>query len=92
MIKSFKHKGLENFFLNGTKKGIQPQQSQKLADLLDLLDSAKVIHDMRFPVSDLHALKGSLKGLWAIKVSGNWRLTFQFHSGDAHIVDYRDYH
>lgn len=47
---------------------------------------------MNFPGSGLHPLKGNLAGHWAVKVSGNWRLTFRFENGDAHIVDYRDYH
>lgn len=92
MIKSFRHKGLEDFFYDGSKKGIQPKHAQKLSDILDRLDAAKVVQDMNFPGADLHPLKGVLKGLWAVRVSGNWRVTFQFHEGDAHVVDYLDYH
>jgi RelE-like toxin of type II toxin-antitoxin system HigB len=29
---------------------------------------------------------------WAVKVSGNWRVIFQFKEGDAYLVDYIDYH
>jgi len=35
MIKTFLHKGLENFFYDGIKKGIQAEHAQKLADILD---------------------------------------------------------
>jgi len=41
---------------------------------------------------DLHPLKGSLVGHWAVKVNGNWRLTFRFEDDGAEIVDYQDYH
>ncbi|MEW6109262.1 MAG: type II toxin-antitoxin system RelE/ParE family toxin [Nitrospirota bacterium] len=92
MIKNFIHKGLENYFYNGTKKGIQPQHAQKLADLLDRLDAARDITDMRFPGSDLHQLKGKMKGLWAVKVSGNWRVVFSFKEASAYDVNYIDYH
>jgi len=92
MIKCFEHKGLENYFYNGTKKGIKPQHAQKLADILDRLDAAKDIKDMNYPGSGLHQLKGNKKGLWAVKVSGNWRVTFRFKEGDAEVVDYLDYH
>lgn len=92
MIKSFEHKGLENYFYDGTKKGIKPQHAQKLADILDRLDAAKDIKDMNYPGSGLHQLKGNKKGLWAVKVSGNWRVTFRFKEGDAEVVDYLDYH
>jgi len=33
-----------------------------------------------------------LKGRWSIKVSGNWRLTFEFKDGDVYVLDYEDYH
>ncbi|MEK6527331.1 MAG: peptidase, partial [Nitrospirota bacterium] len=39
MIKSFAHKSLGNFFHTGSKKGIQAQHVQKLADILDRLDA-----------------------------------------------------
>lgn len=44
------------------------------------------------PGWDLHKLAGDLKGHWAVKVSGNWRLTFTFDGEDAILVDYLDYH
>jgi proteic killer suppression protein len=59
---------------------------------LDRLGAAKSVEDMRFPEADLHPLKGDMKGLWAVKVSGNWRVTFTFHGGNAYIIDYVDYH
>lgn len=95
MIKSFKHKGLEQFFTQGTTKGIQAKHAQKLSLILDLLDGARDLNDMRaFPALNLHALTGNLNGHWSVKVSGNWRVTFTFDndSGDAEIVDYQDYH
>ena len=90
MIKSFAHKGLEDYFYDGTKKGITPQHTQKLADILDRLDSAVDINDMNYPGSGLHQLKGKKKGIWAVKVSGNWRITFSFKEGNAESVNYED--
>ncbi|WP_231364132.1 type II toxin-antitoxin system RelE/ParE family toxin [Thioalkalivibrio sp. ALMg11] len=29
---------------------------------------------------------------WSIRVSGNWRLTFEFRDGQAYLLDYEDYH
>lgn len=92
MIENFKHKGLERFFYTGSKKSIRPNQAQKLADILDRLDAAAVINDMDYPGSLLHPLKGDLKEYWAVRVSGNWRIIFQFNNGNAYVVDYVDYH
>jgi proteic killer suppression protein len=60
--------------------------------LLDILDAVNNIKDMNFPGSGLHQLKGKLKGYWAVKVSGNWRLVFRFNEMNAFDVDYIDYH
>jgi proteic killer suppression protein len=30
--------------------------------------------------------------MWAVKVSGNWRVTFQFVGNDVEKVNYEDYH
>lgn len=92
MIKSFEHKGLEAFFYEGTKKGIQTKQSQKLADILDRLNAAVILKDMNYPGANLHELKGKLTGYWSVKVSGNWRVTFVFNNGHAYEVNYVDYH
>jgi proteic killer suppression protein len=40
----------------------------------------------------LHELKGKLKGLWAVDVSGNWRIVFKLEDGNAFVVNYEDYH
>ena len=92
MIRSFAHKGLEDFFFDGTKKGIQPKQAMKPAEILDRLDHANEIRDMDYPGADLHLLQPKQLGRWAVKVSGNWRITFNFRDGDASHVDYEDYH
>jgi proteic killer suppression protein len=47
---------------------------------------------MDLPGFQLHALKGDLKGHYAVSVSGNWRVTFRFVDGQAVDVDYLDYH
>lgn len=39
MIKSFAHKGLQEFFETGTKRGIQAEHSAKLGRILDRLDA-----------------------------------------------------
>ena len=45
----------------------------------------------RDPGLRLHPLKGERKGVWAVWVSGNWRVTFRFVGVDADVVDHEDY-
>jgi proteic killer suppression protein len=92
VIKSFKHKGLEDFFYTGDKKGIKTDHADRLSRILDRLNAASQIRDMNYPGSFLHQLTGNKKGLYAVRVSGNWRVFFRFIDGDAYIVGYDDYH
>jgi proteic killer suppression protein len=92
MIKSFKHKGLEKFYISGSQKGIQSKHSKKIRMQLAALDSAQSIEDMKIPGYRLHQLKGSLNNLWSITVNGNWRITFEFTDGNVYIINYEDYH
>ena len=92
MIRSFRHAGLERFFRSGSKAGILPAHADRLGYRLQVLDFAKSPADMNMPGWGLHSLAGDLKGHWAVKVSGNWRLTFTFEGEDAILVDYQDYH
>ena len=92
MIRSFAHKGLKEFFENGSKKGIQPEHAPKLGRMLDRLDASISPQDMNLPGYRLHPLKGDKQDMWSVTVNGNWRLTFYFEGQDAHLVDYQDYH
>jgi len=92
MIKSFKHKGLKEFFETGSKKGIQADHAGKIARILDRLDASVSSDDMNLPGYKLHQLAGAEKGIYSVWVNGNWRITFRFENGDVYIVDYRDYH
>lgn len=92
MIKSFRHKGLRTFFESGNAKGIQPQHADKLRMQLAALDTAVHIDDMNLPGYQLHPLKGDRRGIWAISVSGNWRLTFVFTDGNVYVLNHEDYH
>ena len=59
---------------------------------LAALDTAMEITDLDLPGYALHPLKGHRNGIWAIAVSGNWRLTFEFSEGNAYLLYYEDYH
>jgi toxin HigB-1 len=92
VIRSFKHKGLEKFFLTGSKAGIQAQHAERLRVILGRLSASTSATDMNLPGLGLHHLKGDRRGTCAVKVSGNWRVTFSFVDKDADAVDYQDYH
>ena len=92
MIKSFQHRGLERFFLKGTRSGIQATQEKRIRLILARLNASRSPQDMSLPGLFLHQLKGKRKGVWSVQVTGNWRITFSFDGPDAIDVDLEDYH
>jgi proteic killer suppression protein len=92
VITGFKHKGLERFFITGSKAGIQPQHAERLRLILGRLNASANPKDMNLPGLELHELRGDRKGTWSVKVSGNWRVTFSFVGKNVEDVDYEDYH
>ena len=92
MIRSFRHKGLKRLYEHDDQRGVMPEHAARLRDILARLDAAGRIADLELPGLRLHALKGDLKGFWAVTVRANWRVIFRFAEGDALDVDYVDYH
>jgi proteic killer suppression protein len=92
MIKSIQHKGIKLYWTKGDSSKLAADQVRKIRLILDILDAAAFIEDINFPGANLHALKGEMKGKWAITVKTNWRIVFEFTAGDVYLVDYVDYH
>jgi toxin HigB-1 len=92
MIESIRHKGLRQLFEDDNAKGVSAEHVRKLKQILATLHTAKTIDGMRVPTFGLHALKGGLKGTWAVTVRANWRVILRFEDGHARDVDLVDYH
>ena len=92
MIKGFRHRGLERYFTKGTKAGVQAKHEKRIRLILGRLHVSASARDMDLPGLRLHPLKRKSKGMWAVSVSGNWRITFAFDGADIVDVDYTDYH
>ena len=92
MIRSIRHKELKRLFQDDDRTGVNPEHVSKLRNILARLSAARVVADMDLPGFRLHALKGEMKGFWAVTVRANWRVVFRFEEGCAEEVDYVDYH
>ena len=91
MIRTFRHKGLKEFFEKGNKRGISPGLASRIARRL-VLNAAQRITDIDAHGFELHRLKGERQDEWAISVSGNWRITFRFAKAEVSDVNLEDYH
>ena len=92
MIMNFRHKGLRDLFLHGRTSSVMAKYVRRLRHRLAIIDAASKVTEINMPGYKLHPLVGERDGIWAISVSGNCRITFEFVNGDAYILDYEDYH
>ena len=92
MIKSFRNKALRKLFENGDRSVLPFSQIDRIENRLGTLDAARDAEDMNVAGYGFHKLTGNLKGFYAVKITGNWRLVFRFEDGDAWDVDHLDYH
>ena len=92
MIKSFRHKGLEAFFLTGNVAGIQPIHVKRLREQLTALNVATSPADLARPAWRLHGLTGNRQGFLSLTVQANWRLVFRFDGANVELLEYLDYH
>jgi proteic killer suppression protein len=73
MIRSIRHKGLRRLHEDDDPRGVAAAHAEKLRDILARLDAARTVDDMDLPGFRLHALRGALKGLWAVTVRAKAR-------------------
>lgn len=92
MIESIRHKGLKLFFTKGDASKLPAEQIPKIQYILGRLNVARQAQDMNYEGSGFHQLTGDLREFYSVKVTGNYRIIFQFRDGDAYKVDYVDYH
>ena len=91
----FRYKGLRQLYEDGNARGVPSTMADKLRKLLLALETAETLEELgRFPGWKLHTLKGDLKGLWSLTVTGNWRLIFRYdeQTNTASDIDLIDYH
>jgi len=77
---------------DGDPSRVNAALRDRLENVLSVLDAAAEPADLDLPGYRLHRLKGELKGLWSVTVSGNWRVTFRIENGNVLDVDLTDYH
>ena len=92
MIRTFAHKGLDRFFKKGDHRGIIAKSEARIERILDRLNAVARAEDMNIPGYKFHGLGGDRKGTYAVAITGNWRITFQFDGEDAINVNLEDYH
>ncbi len=93
-IRGFKSNALKRFFRKQDPRNLQRHRLAKIERILKHLDSGRPLRDLSMSRSyRLHELTGKDKGVWTVRVTGNWRITFRVDdAGNAYDVDFVDYH
>ncbi|EJN05447.1 type II toxin-antitoxin system RelE/ParE family toxin [Phyllobacterium sp. YR531] len=92
-IRSVRHKGLKRFVEDDDAKGIRPDLTNRIRNILAALIVADGIDNLRGPPGwRIHLLTGDRANIWSISASGNWRITFEIIGGEISDLDLEDYH
>ena len=85
MIRSFRNKGLAEFWRTGRAAGIPPELAVRVRNRLTALHRASDLGRLREAGHfRLRRWKGAESERRPIDVSGPWRLTFEGRDGDAY--------
>lgn len=76
----------------GSTRHIQSSFHVHIIRRLDALKVAAKPEDMNVPSFNFHALKSFNPKRYTVHVNGPWCITFEFENGDAHNVDFEQYH
>lgn len=92
MIKSFADTRTAALFAGRFVRSVHPELARRARKALQKLDAASALHDLKGGGFLLERLEHDRKGRWSIRVSGQWRICFAWSGGDAHDVEFVDYH
>ncbi|HEV7380071.1 MAG TPA: type II toxin-antitoxin system RelE/ParE family toxin, partial [Dyadobacter sp.] len=88
MIKNFLHKGLEQYYTEGSGSKLPPAYLRKINRILDQLDAISSVKDIQQMGSGMHKLSGNLSDFWSVTITPDYRIIFRFEDGDILDVDY----
>ena len=91
MVASFRNKGLEEIYFTGKTRRMGTEYIGKCVRILQSLKVAAQPEEMNVAGFKFHHLQGSPRR-WAVRVTGNYRITFGWSCKDAIDVDFEDYH
>jgi proteic killer suppression protein len=92
MIRTFRSKALADLWSSGKSAKIHQKMHSRILRRLDRLNVVVAAAEMNLPSFNFHALRGFNPTRYTVHVNGPWCITFEFKDGDAHIVDFVQYH
>ena len=87
MIRSFRNKGLQDFWESSDIERIPTDWTTRIAQILDMADAASAPEDLAIPGLRFHAYARGTQPRFGVMVSEAWRLSFAWNKGDAVDID-----
>lgn len=91
MIRSFRHKGLERYFVEDDSRGIRPDLAERCRKRLTFLHRSLRPEALNIQGWRFHKLHGK-PVRYSVHVNGPWCITFEWEGGNAWEVDLEQYH
>lgn len=92
-IEHFRSKKLKAFWCNNDESKVAPDHHKKVDDILSAIEASHQPKDLKAQFgSEFEQKKGNAKGVYAIWVNANFRITFEIGDWGAVVLDYYDYH
>jgi toxin HigB-1 len=93
VIKSFKNRLTDELYQGLAPRAVPADVAKRAVQKLFLIDTVTRLEDLRVPPGNrLEILKGNRSGQHSIRVNDQWRICFVWKEGEAHDVEFCDYH
>ena len=93
MIRSFRDRETARIWRGEVSRRLPRDIQNAALRKLRLLNQARRLRDLAVPPGNRReALKGGRRGQHSVRINQRWRICFSWRDGDAHEVEFVDYH
>ncbi len=93
MIKTFNGAETQKIYQRERSRKLPSSIQQVALRKLRMINNAININDLRIPPANhLEKLSGNREGQYSIRINNQWRICFEWKSGNAFNVEITDYH
>ena len=93
MIKTIKDAETQKIYQRERSRKLPPAIQQVALRKLRMINNAINVNDLRVPPANrLEKLSSDREGQYSIRINDQWRICFEWKSGDAFNVEITDYH
>jgi len=93
VIKTIKDAETQKIYQRERSRKLPPAIQQVALRKLRMINNAINVNDLRVPPANrLEKLSSDREGQYSIRINDQWRICFEWKSGDAFNVEITDYH